>query len=124
MAPRGKFKLNRKTVGAILRGADRGLKEAVHDAAEEMKDKAGPGATVEDYRTDRVVSGIVVGAADQARNGTASKAAQQVAANRKNRPFKSRAEWRRAFAAGDPNASARAHSTRGWAGLPEKAPHA
>src|SRR6185436_14604808 len=77
MAPRGKFKLNRKTVGAILRGADRGLTEAVHDAAEEMKDKAGPGATVEDYKTDRVVSGIVVGAADQARNGTASKAAQQ-----------------------------------------------
>jgi hypothetical protein len=121
MAARGKFVLNKRTVGHILKH-DGGLKAAVHDTAEDAKDRAGPGATVEDYTTDRVVSGIVVGATDQAMNGTATRAAQQTAAAaRKNRPFTSRAEWRRAFAAGDSNASTRAHASS-WAGLPEKAP--
>lgn len=120
MAAAGKFKLNRGTVRHLLR-ADDGLKAAVHDIAEEMKDKGGESATVDDYVTDRVVSGIVVGAADQARDGVATKAAQQVAGEHAAKPFRSRAQWRFNFRAGRPDAAARARASGGYKSLPERA---
>jgi hypothetical protein len=120
MARGGKFKLNRRTVRHIMREDDK-LGEALVDVAEEMKDRAGPTATIDEYKTDRQVAGIVVGANEQARDGVATRAAQQTAANRA-RPFRSRAEWRHAYATAAANASRRARASRGWASLPERAP--
>ncbi|OCB44747.1 hypothetical protein A5721_18935 [Mycobacterium vulneris] len=128
MAPRGKFKLNRRTVRMIAR-EDPKLTEAVDDVADEVARRAGPSATVDHYTTDRHVGGVVVPAVDQARNGTLTRAAQGAAAESKKAPpsqgpvraFRSRAEWRRAFASGASNASARARVSATYAALPEKA---
>lgn len=126
MAPRGKFKLNRRTV-AIIAKRDRGLSGAVDEVADEVARRAGPGATVDHYTTDRHVGGVVVPAADQARDGTATRAAQSVAAGAEPPPsrggvrgFPSRAAWRRAFATGAANADARARASRPYASLPER----
>lgn len=127
MAPKGKFKLNRKTVAHIAK-KDPGLAESVDDVAEKVAKKAGPSATVDRYTTDRHVGGVVVPAVDQARDGKATRAAQAVASGAKNPPshgtargFPSRAAWRRAFAVGAGNAAARAKASRPYASLPEHA---
>lgn len=126
MAPRGKFKLNHRTVGGIAK-RDRGLAAEVDDKADEVAHRAGPGATVDHYTTDRHVGGVIVPAADQARAGTATRAAQSVAAGADRPPtnggvrgFPSRAAWRRAFATGAANAAARARASRSYASLPER----
>jgi hypothetical protein len=127
MAPRGKFKLNRRTVRMIAR-EDPKLTDAVDDVADEVARRVGPSATVDHYTTDRHVGGVVVPAVDQARDGAATRAAQGVAAGSKKPPsqgtvraFRSRAEWRRAFASGASNASERARVSATYAALPEKA---
>lgn len=126
MAPRGKFKLNRRTVAGIAKH-DRRLAAAVDDVADEVARRAGPGATVDHYTTDRHVGGVVVPAADQARDGAATRAAQSVAAGAERPPsrgtvrgFPSRAAWRRAFAVGAANADARARASQSYASLPER----
>ncbi|ABW88408.1 head-to-tail connector [Mycobacterium phage Evanesce] len=127
MAPKGKFVLNRGTVRWAMNN-DPHIAGAVDNVAEKVANDAGPNATVEHYRTDRKVSGVVVPAIDQARDGAATRAAQGVAAGARRRPrtgdgvrpFKTRAEWRRAFATGAANASARAAVSRGYAVLPER----
>jgi hypothetical protein len=68
-----------------------------------------------------MVSGIVVGASDQALNGTATRAGQQTAAARGGRmPFVSRAQWRRMFATNASGAHATARISPSWASLPER----
>lgn len=122
-APAGKFKLNRKTVRELARGFGPGgpaLKAAVHGAAEETLAKAGPNATIDDYRTDRVVSGIVVPADEQARDGVATRAAQQTSAEHKTRPFVSRAQWRRGYLVDEAEAHKRAKVSARYSSLPER----
>lgn len=72
MAPRGKFHLNKPGIGRIAK-RDRGIKARLHSIAAPAAAKAG--GHVEDYVTDRSVSAIIVGAEDQAANGSATKAA-------------------------------------------------
>lgn len=107
---------------------DRPLADAVDDVADEVARRVGPSATVDHYTTDRHVGGVVVPAIDQARDGKLTRAAQGAAAGSKKPPsqgpvraFRSRAEWRRAFASGASNASARARVSATYAALPEKA---
>jgi hypothetical protein len=71
--PAGKFKLNRATVGQIMK-TDPALAAAVDGVAADLRGDAGPNATVDTYTTDRHVAGIVVRAIDQARNGALSRA--------------------------------------------------
>lgn len=118
-APRGKFKLNRKTVRHIAR-SDGGLKDALHDAAERTADNAGPNATIETYTTDRMVAGIVVPADEQARDGVATRAAQQTASGAKVRPLVSRSQWRFEFRRSAADASRRAKVSGRYSSLPER----
>ncbi|WP_431231527.1 hypothetical protein ACQ856_18365 [Mycolicibacterium psychrotolerans] len=124
--PAGKFTLNRRTVSQIAKH-DGKLADAVDDVAAEVAHRSGPGATVDTYTTDRHVGGVIVGAADQARDGVATKAAQSVAAGADRPPtrggvrgFSSRAEWRHEFARGASNADARARASRAYHSLPER----
>lgn len=118
--------MNRRTVGTIAK-RDRGLAAAVDDKADEVAHRAGPGATVDHYTTDRHVGGVVVPAADQARDGAATRAAQSVAAGAERPPsrgavrgFASRASWRYAFVTGAADADTRARASRPYASLPER----
>jgi hypothetical protein len=116
---RGTFKLNRRTVRTIMR-EDNGLKAALHDAAEETREGAGPNATIDEYRTDRMVAGIIVPADEQARDGVATRAAQQTASRARVRPFRSRAEWRFQFSRDATAARARARVSGGYSSLPAR----
>lgn len=129
MAATGKFKMNKRTIGHIMKH-DGGLSQAVDDVAADVAADAGPNATVDTYTTDRHVGGVVVPAADQARSGTATRAAQGVA-SRAERPsstgspssgvgFVSRAQWRRAFAVGLAGADEAARASGSYASLPER----
>lgn len=127
MAPRGKFKLDRRTVRMIAR-EDRRLAAAVDEVAEDVARQAGPSATVDHYTTDRHVGGVVVPATDQARDGRLTRAAQRTAARNAAlgiesvaRPFTSRAAWRRAFANNEQGAARRAAVSASYAALPERA---
>lgn len=119
-ATQGKFKLNRRTVRTIMR-EDNGLEAALEDAAEETLSEAGPNATIDKYRTDRMVAGIVVPADEQARDGTATRAAQQTASRNKARPIVSRAQWRYLHRLNRADAKARAAVSPRYASLPARA---
>lgn len=121
MAPRGKFKLNKRTVGMIAK-RDPLLARAVDAAAGDIADKSGPTATVDTYTTDRHVAGVVVGATDQAKNGVATKAAQQTVADNAGKPFVSRAQWRFGFRNQASQAAGRARRSPSYRSLPERAP--
>ncbi|WP_319456870.1 MULTISPECIES: hypothetical protein [unclassified Mycobacterium] len=69
------FVADRKAIGRIAR-RDPGLKKVIHDTAAAGAERAG--GHVEDYTTDRVVSAVVVGAEDQAKDGVATKAAGEL----------------------------------------------
>ncbi len=69
------FHRDAKAVGRIAR-TDKGLKAFIHETA--AKGAAKAGGHVEDYVTDRVVSAVVVGEEDQAKNGAATKAAGEL----------------------------------------------
>lgn len=120
MAPAGKFVLNKRTVADIAKN-DRALGAALVSAAEEMRAEAGPTATIDKYTTDRQVAGIVVGAAEQARDGVATKAAQSVASKSggKERGFRSRAQWRW-YSLNRPADAARMRRVQSYASLPER----
>lgn len=117
---KAKFKLNKRWGAHVLHN-DPGLRARLDEIAEAGATKAG--GHVETYQTDRHVAAIVVGAEDQAKDGVATKAMAEVAAEA--RPFHSRREWRFAFRAGLDNARARARATRArgksYIGLPESA---
>jgi hypothetical protein len=65
------FHMDTKAIGRIAK-TDPGIKAEIHRLAQTAAHKAG--GHVEDYTTDRAVSAVVVDAADQARNGAATKA--------------------------------------------------
>lgn len=69
------FHRDAKAIGRIAK-TDKGLKAFIHNTAEQGADRAG--GHVEDYVTDRVVSAVVVGAEDQAKDGKATKAAGEL----------------------------------------------
>ena len=128
MAARGKFVLNKRTIGHIAKKDD-GLIAAVDDAAAEIAGKAGPTATVDTYTTDLHVAGVTVSGAAQARDGVATRAAQSVAADnagnaagreRLEGGIKSRAQWRY-LAAMDRGALRQyARSSPRYSSLPER----
>ena len=124
--PPGKFNLNKGTVAMIAK-RDPLLAHAVDEAADEVRARSGPTATVDTYTTDRHVAGVVVTSAAQARDGAATRAAQQVAAEhagdvRLRGGIKSRAQWR-FLAASDRNALREAaHNSPRYGSLPERSP--
>lgn len=65
------FHMDRRAIGRIAKH-DPGIKAELERLAAESADKAG--GHVESYTTDRAVSAVVVGAEDQAANGSATKA--------------------------------------------------
>ncbi|QEA10778.1 head-tail connector [Mycobacterium phage Weirdo19] len=69
------FHRDAKAIGRIAR-TDKGLKAFIHGVAEQGAERAG--GHVEDYVTDRVVSAVVVGEEDQAKDGAATKAAGEL----------------------------------------------
>lgn len=113
MARRAGFTANKRVIGKMLR-TDPGVGAALDDIAGAAADRAG--GTVRKYVTDRQVVAVEVGAEEQAIDGAATKAMAEV------QGFATRRAWRRAFAAGDEDASERAHATPGgYRSLPEKA---
>lgn len=114
----GKFVLNRRTGRHILRD-DGGVKDALDNVAEDVADKAGPTASIDHYKTDRMVAGVVVGRLEQARDGAATRAAQQTVAENAGRPFRSRAQWRY-FAANRPSEFRARARKSAYSGLPER----
>lgn len=71
------FKLNRRTVAEILK-SDEG-RAALRVVAEQIRERAGAEAFLEEYETDRAVVGVMVPADQQARHGVATRAANEVA---------------------------------------------
>lgn len=110
MAARKGFRGNRAAIGRILRD-DPGIGAALEAIAERTADESG--GTVRKYTTDRQVVAVDVGAEDQAVNGAGTRAINRV------RAFASKRDWRRAFAAGDADASRRAHASPSYSSLPE-----
>lgn len=73
--PRPGFHMDKAAIGRIAK-RDPGIKAAIAELAEDGAAKAGGHA--EHYVTDRSASAIVVGAEDQAANGSATKAAGEL----------------------------------------------
>lgn len=67
------FKRNGKAIARILHN-DPGGQAAVRAAAKQIASQI-PGATIDEYHTDRFVAGVVVDAAAQAKDGVATRAA-------------------------------------------------
>lgn len=77
--PKPGFKRNAKVIGGILLN-DPGGQAAVKAAAEKILAQTDhPDAFIQEYQTDRFVAGVVVPADSQAKHGTATRAANQVA---------------------------------------------
>ena len=115
MARKG-FTGNRKVIGDILKSPEVGA--ALDEIAGPVASRSG--GVIDAYTTDRQVRAINVGAEEQAIDGVATKAIAEVQGQA--RGFRSRAQWRRAFAVKVSGASDMAHATDGgYAGLPEKA---
>lgn len=121
---RGRFYLNRRTIASIAKGGDDGLNEALNDVAQEVAQRAGPSATTDVYQTDRRVVGVVVPASEQARRGSATRAAQSVAADPRvagpRVPFRSQAQWRWTFANMPESARGRARASKRYSQLPRR----
>ncbi|MCV7255682.1 hypothetical protein H7J86_26305 [Mycobacterium hackensackense] len=114
MAPRQGFKPNRKVIGNILKH-DPGVVAAVDEIAEDARRRVGGDATVRTYTTDRHVASLEVDAEEQAVDGVGTRAVSEAAM-----AFRSRRQWRRAFAQKDEDAHERARATDvGYRGLPE-----
>lgn len=75
MTQRAKFVMSKKWGAHVLHN-DPGLQKAIKGIAEAGAAKAG--GHVEEYHTDRYVAAIVVGAEDQAKHGSATKAAGEL----------------------------------------------
>lgn len=73
--PRPGFHMDKAAIGRIMKN-DKGIKARIAEIAEKAADKAG--GHVETYVTDRSVAAVVVGAEDQAANGSATKAAGEL----------------------------------------------
>lgn len=71
----GKFRLNKGTIGRILKTVDGGKREIAEKILARIND---PDARIDIYKTDREVVGIVVQADLQAKDGVATKAASSV----------------------------------------------
>lgn len=69
------FRLNKRTIGRILKNVDGGKREVAQKILAQIDD---PDARIDVYQTDREVVGIVVQADSQAKFGTATKAASAV----------------------------------------------
>ena len=67
-----KFRLNKATIGRILKNVDGGKRAAAQAILANIND---PEARIDVYQTDREVIGVVVPADKQAKNGIATKAA-------------------------------------------------
>ena len=65
------FHRDARAIGRIAKRAE--LRKILHDKVAPVAEKAG--GRVDDYTTDRAVSALIVDAADQARDGAATKAA-------------------------------------------------
>ncbi len=68
----GKVRLNKKTIGRILKTVDGGKRAAAQKILAGIDD---PDAKIEVYTTDREVVGVMVPADRQAKDGLATKAA-------------------------------------------------
>ena len=68
------FRLNKSTIGRILKTVDGGKRAVAQQILANIND---PEARIDIYQTDREVIGIVVPADKQAKNGIATKAASQ-----------------------------------------------
>lgn len=78
---RAGFRLNKATIGRILKTVDGGKRAAAQAILANIDD---PEARIDVYQTDREVVGIVVPADKQAKNGIATKAASAVGITRGN----------------------------------------
>lgn len=67
-----RFRLNKATIGRILKTVDGGKRAAAQAILANIND---PEARIDVYQTDREVIGVVVPADKQAKNGIATKAA-------------------------------------------------
>lgn len=72
MMATARFRLNKATIGRILKTVDGGKRAAAQAILANIDD---PEARIDVYQTDREVIGIVVPADKQAKNGIATKAA-------------------------------------------------
>ena len=115
MARRKGFQTNRKVIGDILKN-DPGVVAALRSIGDDAKNRAGGDAELREYTTDRHVVSLEVDAEEQAIDGVGTRAVNEAAA-----AFRSRRQWRRAFAEGDDDAHERAKATtKGYRGLPER----
>lgn len=78
---RAGFRLNKATIGRILKTVDGGKRAAAQAILANIDD---PEARIDVYQTDREVVGIVVPADKQAKNGIATKAASAAGITRGN----------------------------------------
>lgn len=78
---RAGFRLNKATIGRILKTVDGGKRAAAQAILANIDD---PEARIDVYQTDREVIGIVVPADKQAKNGIATKAASAAGITRGN----------------------------------------
>lgn len=78
---RAGFRLNKATIGRILKTVDGGKRAAAQAILANIND---PEARIDVYQTDREVIGIVVPADKQAKNGIATKAASAAGITRGN----------------------------------------
>lgn len=75
MARQARFRLNKGTIGRILKTEDGGKRAVAEKILARIDD---PDARIDIYTTDREVVGIVVQADLQAKDGVATKAASSV----------------------------------------------
>ena len=78
---RAGFRLNKATIGRILKTVDGGKRAAAQAILANIDD---PEARIDVYQTDREVIGVVVRADKQAKNGIATKAASAAGITRGN----------------------------------------
>ena len=78
---RAGFRLNKATIGRILKTVDGGKRAAAQAILANIDD---PEARIDVYQTDREVVGVVVPADKQAKNGIATKAASAAGITRGN----------------------------------------
>lgn len=74
--PKSGFRMNYRTVGKILKSTTAPQLEVAKKILDKVNE---PEARIAEYTTDRNVAGVVVPADSQAKHGSATRAAQQVA---------------------------------------------
>lgn len=84
MARQTGVRLNNRNIGKFLKSD--AVAAIVNAAAERIAAEAGPNAVVEQYTTDREAAAVLVPAEEQARDGTATRAAAAAGYEVKQKP--------------------------------------